>query len=98
MASDAAAAADSAGRDLRGTLDREMSGEHLEPCPACGGAGGGPFGRAGSAWDDDDYVCVRCKGLGHLRIEGDVASTRPGIVKAAEKAAQEQTATKKRAG
>ena len=31
-------------------------------CPACGGAGGGPFGRAGSVWDDEEYVCPRCKG------------------------------------
>ena len=44
-------------------------------CPACGGAGGGPFGRAGSAWDDEEYVCPRCKGEG-------VVSIRPGIVKA----------------
>ena len=52
-------------------------------CPACGGAGGGPFGRAGSAWDDDAYVCPRCKGAGAI-APGDVMvqSQRPGIVKA----------------
>ncbi|MDB4944009.1 MAG: hypothetical protein JWP97_3543 [Labilithrix sp.] len=62
-------------------------------CPSCGGAGGGPFGRAGSAWDDEDYVCPRCKGVGALLASeaggaggsggpqraGEVV--RPGIVK-----------------
>jgi len=33
-------------------------------CPACGGAGGGPFGPPGSAWDDEAYVCPRCRGTG----------------------------------
>lgn len=46
------------------------------PCPACGGAGGGPMGRAGSAWDDEEYVCPRCEGA------GAVALPRPGVVKA----------------
>ena len=57
----------------------------LEPiaCPACGGAGGGPFGRAGSAWDDDAYVCPRCKGAGAIAIDDVmVQSQRPGIAKA----------------
>jgi hypothetical protein len=36
-------------------------------CPACGGAGGGPFGLAGSAWDVEGYVCSRCEGAGVLR-------------------------------
>jgi hypothetical protein len=49
-------------------------------CPACGGAGGGPFGRAGSAWDDEDYICPRCKGIGVIAV--DLQSARPGIVKA----------------
>jgi hypothetical protein len=35
-------------------------------CPACGGAGGGPFGRPGSAWDVEAYVCPRCEGLGAI--------------------------------
>lgn len=49
-------------------------------CPACGGAGGGPFGRAGSAWDDESYVCTRCKGEGYLAGDAAVPSARPPIV------------------
>ena len=49
-------------------------------CPACGGAGGGPFGRAGSGWDREDYVCARCKGVGSLTVEA-AATPRPGIAK-----------------
>lgn len=63
-------------------------------CPACGGAGGGPFGRAGSAWDDEAYVCPRCKGLGVLTGEEAVPSVRPGIVKAAK--VEAETPAKKR--
>ena len=58
-------------------------------CPSCGGAGGGPFGRAGSAWDDDEYVCPRCKGAGAIALDDvmtamppSTPSVRPGIVKA----------------
>jgi hypothetical protein len=52
-------------------------------CPSCGGAGGGPFGRAGSAWDDETYVCPRCKGAGALALDDVmVQSQRPGLVKA----------------
>ncbi len=55
-------------------------------CPSCGGAGGGPFGRAGSAWDDDEYVCPRCKGVGAIALDDVMTVTppvaRPGIVKA----------------
>lgn len=60
-----------------------MTGQDRIACPACGGAGGGPFGRAGSAWDDESYVCTRCKGAGKIALE-DAAPTsvRPGIVKA----------------
>lgn len=50
-------------------------------CPACGGAGGGPFGRAGSAWDDEAYVCPRCEGEGRIALAPP--SQRPGIAKAA---------------
>ena len=66
------------------------------PCPACGGAGGGPFGRAGSTWDDEGYVCPRCEGAGVITLSPglppdlgreDVASQRPGIVKAVPDAA-----------
>ncbi len=53
-------------------------------CIACGGAGGGPFGRAGSAWDTEDYVCPRCRGTGVERLE--IPSARPGIAKAAKAA------------
>jgi hypothetical protein len=49
-------------------------------CPACGGSGGGPFGRPGSAWDVETYVCPRCQGLGVVRE--DVTAVRP-LAKAA---------------
>lgn len=60
-----------------------MNSDALEPvtCPACGGAGGGPIGRAGGAWDDDEYVCPRCKGAGVVALD-DVMVQRPGLVKA----------------
>ena len=65
--------------------------EHVT-CPSCGGAGGGPFGPAGSAWDNDEYECPRCRGIG--AIANDV---RPGIakgvVKAAPAAASKKTGT-----
>jgi hypothetical protein len=67
-------------------------------CPSCGGAGGGPFGRAGSAWDDEEYVCPRCKGVGAIMLD-DVSATpsqRPGIVKAVPDAAVTTPAEKKR--
>ena len=53
-------------------------------CPSCGGAGGGPFGPAGSAWDDDEYVCPRCEGLGVILAgkDGEGSGLRPGLVKA----------------
>jgi hypothetical protein len=53
------------------------------PCPSCGGAGGGPFGPAGSAWDDDEYVCPRCDGLGMILVSEGGSGVRPGLVKAA---------------
>lgn len=65
-------------------------------CPACGGAGGGPFGRAGSAWDDDAYVCVRCKGAGFVEAGETTPSVRPGLVKAAKPAAAAAANGKKR--
>lgn len=67
------------------------------PCPACGGAGGGPVGRAGSAWDTEDYVCPRCEGLGMI-LAADVGSQRPGIVKAAAAAAEQAAAKRKATG
>ena len=42
-------------------------------CPSCGGAGGGPFGRVGGAWDTEDYVCPRCRGTGILATDLAVA-------------------------
>jgi hypothetical protein len=61
-----------------------MDPERKHTCPACGGAGGGPFGRAGSAWDTEDYMCLRCKGLGVVpdRAE-EIPVGRPGVAKAA---------------
>lgn len=49
-------------------------------CPACGGAGGGPFGPAGSAWDTEEYLCPRCQGEGMVLV-GETISPRPGIAK-----------------
>lgn len=59
------------------------------PCPACGGSGGGPFGRPGSAWDVEDYVCPRCQGLGMLQLAGASTSEAarvagPGIAKTSQ--------------
>ena len=67
------------------------------PCPACGGAGGGPFGRAGSAWDDEEFVCPRCEGAGTVALDDVmVQSQRPGIVKAVPDAAPAKPNEKKR--
>jgi hypothetical protein len=68
--------------------------DELTDCPSCGGAGGGPFGRAGSAWDTEDYVCPRCRGVGKIRLAADApVVARPGVVKTAP---QVQAAPKKR--
>jgi hypothetical protein len=65
-----------------------MTPTDRETCPACGGSGGGPFGRAGSAWDVETYECIRCGGWGYLRAgaqidEAPPAVARPGIAKTA---------------
>lgn len=73
-----------------------MPFEERTTCPACGGAGGGPFGRAGSAWDDEGYVCPRCKGEGTI-VVGEAISQRPGLVKAGLTAADAAAATKRKA-
>ena len=78
-----------------------MEAEHLErlACPACGGAGGGPFGRAGGAWDDEEYVCVRCEGVGYVEMDDVMrvaASRAPGLVKAVPDAAPAKPETGKR--
>ncbi len=75
-----------------------MGVEERVPCPSCGGAGGGPFGRAGSAWDSEDYVCSRCKGEGMILVADETASQRPGIVKATRPAADEAAKKRKATG
>jgi hypothetical protein len=73
-------------------------------CPSCGGAGGGPFGRAGSAWDDEEYTCPRCKGVGLIALDDvmtmtppSVPSQRPGIVKATPEVVVTPTEKKRKA-
>lgn len=66
------------------------------PCPACGGAGGGPFGRAGSAWDDETYVCTRCEGVGFV-MEVAPATQRPGLARAVPSAAPAKQTPKRKA-
>jgi hypothetical protein len=70
----------------RATL-ADVSDPERIPCPSCGGAGGGPLGRAGGAWDDEEYVCPRCKGLGVVALD-DVMIPRPGLAKASPDEAQ----------
>ena len=70
--------------------------EERIPCPACGGAGGGPFGRAGSAWDDEDYVCPRCKGAGAIAL--DDVMIRPGLAKVPAAAAADEAKKRKATG
>ena len=71
-------------------------------CPACGGAGGGPFGRANSGWDVESYECIRCEGWGYLRDaiekeEGPPMVARPGIAKATpERIATDKAEAEKR--
>jgi hypothetical protein len=74
-----------------------VSPDDDQTCPACGGAGGGPFGRAGSSWDDEAYVCPRCKGLGIILTEEEAAAvSRPGIAKTAPPPRADAGAEKKR--
>jgi hypothetical protein len=49
--------------------------EAMTACPACGGSGGGPFGRVGSAWDDESYECPRCRGAGVVQVTAELAAT-----------------------
>jgi hypothetical protein len=66
-----------------------MEGERAEAvCPSCGGAGGGPLGRAGRGWDTESYVCPRCEGLGVILVRDvdDIPLSGPGIVKVAPSA------------
>ncbi|MCL2725169.1 MAG: hypothetical protein FWD69_12100 [Polyangiaceae bacterium] len=64
-------------------MEAESSIARVE-CPSCGGSGGGPFGRAGSAWDDESYVCPLCKGRGRITLEELLKrplEPHPGIAK-----------------
>ncbi len=71
-----------------------MASDERDTCPACGGAGGGPFGRAGSAWDTEEYVCPRCEGNGVVSLlPEEPVQSRPGIAKTVPATAP----TKKRA-
>ena len=72
-------------------------GERI-PCPSCGGAGGGPFGPAGSAWDDEEYVCPRCEGLGVIVVGESGSGVRPGLVKAASSQASDVETKRKATG
>jgi ribosomal protein S27AE len=74
-----------------------VPGQERMECPSCGGAGGGPVGRAGSAWDTEDYVCPRCKGEGMI-LAADALSQRPGIVKVAAAAADDAEQKRKATG
>jgi hypothetical protein len=87
------------GQRARACYGLEVMGSVQErvACPACGGAGGGPIGRAGSAWDSEEYVCPRCEGLGMVLL-AEVPSQRPGIVKATTAAADEATQKRKATG
>jgi hypothetical protein len=67
----------------KSTLDRRYE------CPACGGAGGGPFGRPGSAWDIETYICPRCEGLGVVAdgavLARPLAKGHPNLVERASR-------------
>jgi hypothetical protein len=83
-----------------GPNEREERGER--ECPACGGAGGGPFGRAGSGWDVESYECPRCEGWGYIRANAandePVSVPRPGIAKTAPRPARELDQKKRGTG
>jgi hypothetical protein len=89
-----------------GTTERDVRGEGERECPACGGAGGGPFGRAGSGWDVETYECPRCEGWGYLRAGAANAANdealdvkpRPGIAKTTPRPAGEREEKKRRTG
>jgi hypothetical protein len=76
-------------------MTRKSTEDRRYECPACGGGGGGPFGRAGSAWDVETYECLRCEGLGVVadgvvlarplakgRAEPAARPSRPGVATA----------------
>lgn len=55
------------------------------------------MGRAGSAWDTEEYVCPRCEGRGMVLV-AEVPSQRPGIVKATTAATDEAAQKRKATG
>ena len=59
-------------------------------CPACGGSGGGPFGPAGSAWDDEAYRCPACKGLGVVAVIGPATAMAANALAPLSKASKRQ--------
>ena len=61
-------------------------------CAACGGAGGGPFGRANSGWDIETYECPRCFGTGYALTADETERAR--AMQAAAQVAQVVTAAK----
>ena len=92
------------GGRLRNGQSEPSSARSGEECPACGGSGGGPFGRANSGWDIETYECPRCEGWGYIRAapvadEEPPVVSRPGIVKAtpAERV-REENEKKRRTG
>jgi hypothetical protein len=81
-----------------------MTSPTREECPACGGAGGGPFGRANSGWDIETYECPRCEGRGYLldaiaTVDADDMPppiARPGIAKTSPETRAAEAKQKKR--
>jgi hypothetical protein len=69
-------------------MNASAGGVETMACPACGGSGGGPFGRAGTGWDVESYECVRCMGEGVVSVRDEemraAAVSRPGVAKARE--------------
>ena len=63
-------------------------------CPACGGAGGGPIGRAGAGWDIESYECVRCGGEGWVTAASEAEHAARIAAAAAAAAAAKSTTPK----
>jgi hypothetical protein len=64
----------------------------MTACPSCGGSGGGPFGRVGSAWDDETYECPRCRGAGVVGVVSELATAGSTPRPLAKGAAREPSA------
>jgi hypothetical protein len=78
-----------------------MTTNDVMACPACGGAGGGPFGRAGNGWDVETYECPRCQGAGVVSVRDEearaaAAASRPGVAKAQADARRRVEPSKRR--